>query len=136
MKHHIAAGNIGLGHAKIILSLQSEPLMEQLATRIIREGLTVRNCQDLITIGALDSEGLPETGSAGILDEIDKPGARKGKRKSQTKADWNEWAESFESALDTKVKIKSSGKLKRLSIYFSDSADLERIRGLTGTERL
>lgn len=54
VQNRVAAGVLSAGHARALLSLDSEAAMEALANRIIAEGLSVRNVEELIILGEAD----------------------------------------------------------------------------------
>ncbi len=49
VKEYITSGKISVGHAKVLLSLDSQSKQDTYARRVIKEGLTVRQLEKLIT---------------------------------------------------------------------------------------
>ena len=106
----VASGLLSAGHARALLGLPTEADMEQLATRIIAEGLSVRSTEEIVSMKATES------------DQPKKPKASK----------LNPWAGTpvqvgLEQRFGTKVSIKGSKKHGRIEIVFKSEDDMERI---------
>ena len=106
----VASGLLSAGHARALLGLPTEADMEQLATRIIAEGLSVRSTEEIVALKNAESN-VP-------------------KKVRPTKN--NPWAGSpivnnLENHFDTKVSIKGTQKHGRIEIVFSSPEDMERI---------
>lgn len=121
-QRRVAAGVLSSGHARALLSLESEDQMEELAQRIIAEGLSVRGTEEAATsikskIGAdgvsRETNRLPSSGRVQHLDE---------------------YAEALTDRLDTQVKISLGAKKGRIAIDFASMEDLYRIMQLLGTD--
>ena len=52
----VASGLLSAGHARALLGLPTEADMEQLATRIIAEGLSVRSTEEIVSMKAAESD--------------------------------------------------------------------------------
>ncbi|GAB2542812.1 ParB/RepB/Spo0J family partition protein [Brachybacterium huguangmaarense] len=52
VQRRLASGALSAGHARALLPLESAPLMEELAQRIVAEGLSVRAVERLVSRGA------------------------------------------------------------------------------------
>ena len=106
----VASGLLSAGHARALLGLPTEADMEQLATRIIAEGLSVRSTEEIVSMKAAES------------DQPQKPKASK----------LNPWAGTpvqvgLEQRFGTKVSIKGSKKHGRIEIVFKSEDDMKRI---------
>ena len=106
----VASGLLSAGHARALLGLPTEADMEQLATRIIAEGLSVRSTEEIETLKPAES------------DQPKKPKASK----------LNPWAGTpvqvgLEQRFGTKVSIKGSKKHGRIEIVFKSEDDMKRI---------
>ena len=106
----VASGLLSAGHARALLGLPTEADMEQLATRIIAEGLSVRSTEEIVSMKAAES------------DQSKKPKASK----------LNPWAGTpvqvgLERRFGTKVSIKGSKKHGRIEIVFKSEDDMKRI---------
>ena len=106
----VASGLLSAGHARALLGLPTEADMEQLATRIIAEGLSVRSTEEIVSMKASES------------DQPKKPKASK----------LNPWAGTpvqvgLEQRFGTKVSIRGSKKHGRIEIVFKSADDMKRI---------
>ena len=106
----VASGLLSAGHARALLGLPTEADMEQLATRIIAEGLSVRSTEEIVSMKAAES------------DQPKKPKVSK----------LNPWAGTpvqvgLEQRFGTKVSIKGSKKHGRIEIVFKSEDDMKRI---------
>lgn len=106
----VASGLLSAGHARALLGLPTEADMEQLATRIIAEGLSVRSTEEIVSMKTAES------------DQPKKPKASK----------LNPWAGTpvqvgLEQRFGTKVSIKGSKKHGRIEIVFKSEDDMKRI---------
>jgi len=109
VQRRVAAGVISAGHARALLSLTDEKEIENLANRIIAEGLTVRAVEEIVASGgAKVKAGSVRSGK--IL-------APKLKQISDDLADH----------LDTRVSVELGKKKGKIVIEFATIEDLERI---------
>ena len=103
---------ITYGHARALLGLDSEAAQVQLASRIARQGLSVRAVENLVA-----SRGAkPEAQKAGSKPPID-PNVRAA-------------ALELERTLGTRVKILGDGRRGRIEISYFSAQDLNRIYDL------
>ncbi|WP_120004025.1 ParB/RepB/Spo0J family partition protein [Nesterenkonia muleiensis] len=115
VQRRVAAGVLSSGHARALLGLESESQMEDLAQRIVAEGLSVRGAEEQATLikrGEEKTSVSRETNrlpSASRVQELD------------------EYAEALTDRLDTQVKISLGAKKGRIAIDFASLDDLERI---------
>lgn len=114
----VAAGVLSAGHARALLTLDDPAQMEAMATRIIAEGLSVRNVEELVVLG--------DTGD----------GTRERKTRSRSKRSdeledlVTELTSRVADQLDTRVHVTGLGRNKAkgaLVIEFADAEDLRRI---------
>lgn len=109
VQRRVAAGVISAGHARALLSLTDEKEIENLANRIVAEGLTVRAVEEIVgSGGAKVKTGSVRSGK--IL-------APKLKQISDDLADH----------LDTRVSVELGKKKGKIVIEFATIEDLERI---------
>ena len=109
VQRRVAAGVISAGHARALLSLTDEKEIENLANRIVAEGLTVRAIEEIVASGgAKVKAGSVRSGK--IL-------APKLKQISDDLADH----------LDTRVSVELGKKKGKIVIEFATIEDLERI---------
>ena len=55
VQKRVAAGVLSAGHARALLGLSDPLAQERLATRIVAEGLSVRNVEEIVSVGADDA---------------------------------------------------------------------------------
>ena len=121
VQRKVAAGVISAGHARALLSLDSEAAMEAMADRIVAEGLSVRSVEELVIVGAADGKER-------------KPRKRRD-RDQEVDEVVRDLANTVAELLETRVQTngfatsKSNGKLV---IECADIDDLRRIRDLIG----
>jgi ParB family chromosome partitioning protein len=104
----VAAGVLSAGHARALLGAADEMTMTAFAEKTVREGLSVRSLEELVS----SAKAKPPRGK--II-----PGGKTDMLK--------EMAEEMGNALDTVVKIQLGRKKGQLIIEFGNIADLRRI---------
>ena len=109
VQRRVAAAVISAGHARALLSLTDEKEIENLANRIVAEGLTVRAVEEIVASGGAKVKG-GSVRSGKIL-------APKLKQISDDLADH----------LDTRVSVELGKKKGKIVIEFATIEDLERI---------
>jgi ParB family chromosome partitioning protein len=109
VQRRVAAAVISAGHARALLSLADEKEIENLANRIVAEGLTVRAVEEIVASGGAKVK----TGSV----RSGKILAPKLKQISDDLADH----------LDTRVSVELGKKKGKIVIEFATIDDLERI---------
>lgn len=105
----VASGAITAGHARALLGLNNIQTIENLATRIVREGLSVRATENLIATFTPRNKD------------------KKTKKFSSSTVEFNEIAERIGDALDTRVSIQGSIKKGTIVIEFAGVDDLKRL---------
>ena len=105
----VASGAITAGHARALLGLNNTQTIENLATRIVSEGLSVRAIENLITTFTPRNS------------------VKKTKKFTSTTVEFNEIAERIGDALDTRVSIQGSIKKGTIVIEFAGVEDLKRL---------
>ncbi len=109
VQRKVAAGVISAGHARALLSLTDEKEIENLANKIVAEGLTVRAVEEIVATGGAKVK-------AGSL-RSGKIIAPKLKQISDQLADH----------LDTRVSVELGKQKGKIIIEFATVEDLERI---------
>lgn len=119
VQRKVAANVISAGHARALLSLSDEAAMEVLAERIVAEGLSVRNVEELVIVGATDGKERKPRKRRDRDQEVDEV----------VRGLVGEVAEQLETRVQTSgfATAKSNGKLV---IECADIEDLRRIRDL------
>ena len=115
VQRRVAAGVLSAGHAKALLGLSNQALMESLAQRIVSEGLSVRATEEIVGLQASDSDNQQES-------TTNQPAVIKTKDPAL-----EDVASSLQDYLDTKVLVTKSQKKGRITIDFADLEDLRRI---------
>jgi len=115
VQRRVAAGVLSAGHAKALLGLSNQALMESLAQRVVSEGLSVRATEEIVGLQAGDSDNQQES-------TTNQPAVIKTKDPAL-----EDVASSLEDYLDTKVLVTKSQKKGRITIDFADLEDLRRI---------
>ena len=121
VQRRVAAGVLSAGHARALLSLDSSTQQEELATRIVAEGLSVRATEELVTLAV--SDGAP--------NEKSSP-ARRAKPHAPALTDL---ADRLSNRFDTRVKVDIGRSKGKITIEFATVDDLERIVGIIGVDR-
>ncbi len=112
MKDDIVSGAMTAGHAKAILSLVNPSDRQLLRDKIIREGLSVRDAEEMAT-------------------SFNKGQKVKTKKKNEKEdEEIKKTEEKFTSALGSKCEIKGSLDKGKLIIKFRSSSDLEKLYAL------
>lgn len=120
VQRRVAAGVLSAGHARALLGLEDAAAQEDLATKIVAEGLSVRATEELVTLAV--SEGAA------------KPAAPKRRAKPHAPA-LAELAEKLSDRFDTRVKVDIGRSKGKITIEFATVDDLERIVGIIGVEK-
>jgi ParB family transcriptional regulator, chromosome partitioning protein len=104
------------GHARALLGTPDRAFQEQLARRVVNEGLSVRAVEDAVRAHAGDAKRAPSAAPG----QLRPPGLL-------------ELEELLGDYLETRVKITVGGKQGRITVDFADLEDLERLyRVVTG----
>lgn len=108
----IIAGKLSMGHARALLGLDTAAEMIDLSNRIISQGLSVRQVEELVR-GQNRKQTLPNP-----------------KKHSES----NMYAQEIERRLEDKFATKVSLSTKKLEISFADQDELNRILELLGVD--
>lgn len=115
VQSRVASGVLSAGHARAILSVQSEDAMMRLADKIVNEDLSVRAAEH-----------------AAGMQQVRAP--RSTPRQGGIQHGLDEVAERMSDRLDTRVKLALSRSKGRITIDFATVADLNRILGELGEQ--
>nr|MDT0663099.1 ParB/RepB/Spo0J family partition protein [Micromonospora sp. DSM 115978] len=119
VQRRVAAGVLSAGHARALLGLDDAAGQEQLAHRIVAEGLSVRATEELVTLAV--AEGPAKAA----------PAKRRAKPHSPALTDL---AGRLSDRFDTRVKVDIGRSKGKITIEFATVDDLERIVGIIGME--
>lgn len=110
VQKRVAAGVLSAGHARALLSLEDPVAQEELAHRIVAEGLSVRAIEEIVALG-----GLPA-----------KP-ARQAAAKAAVAPALKDLADRLSDVLETRVKVELGQRKGKIVVEFATLDDLERI---------
>jgi ParB family chromosome partitioning protein len=112
VQRRVAAGVLSAGHARALLSLESGPeAQEELAGRIVAEGLSVRATEEAVTLA---NRGDAKTPPPQRRKPIQMPGLQ-------------DVAERLSNAFDTRVTVSLGKRKGRIVVEFGSVEDLQRI---------
>jgi ParB family chromosome partitioning protein len=111
VQRRVAAGVISAGHARSLLALSTEEEMENLAKRIVAEGLSVRAVEEIVAVGVgtKSSKGKNPKGKKIVSPAL------------------NEIADRLSDKFETRVKIDMARSKGTVTIEFATFDDLQRI---------
>jgi ParB family transcriptional regulator, chromosome partitioning protein len=108
----VAAGVLSAGHARALLGLEgTAEQQEELAARIVAEGLSVRATEEAVTLANRDNTTAP---SAPRRKPIHMPGLQ-------------DVAERLSTAFDTRVTVSLGKRKGKIVVEFGSVEDLQRI---------
>ena len=116
VQRRVASGALSAGHARALLSLDDVKLQEELAARIVAEGLSVRAVERLISTGSASGQ----------------------KASAPRRTTYNPKVVNLTSQIsnrfETPVRIDVGKRKGKITFEFTNIADLERLAGLLGIE--
>jgi ParB family chromosome partitioning protein len=110
VQRRVAAGVLSAGHARALLSLEEASVQEELAARIVAEGLSVRGTEEAVTMLA----GRRVSQRRAPVKRVVTPGIE-------------DLANDLGDLLDTRVLVDMGRKKGRIVIEFATTDDLSRI---------
>ncbi len=110
VQRRVAAGVLSAGHARALLSIADPSVQEQLAHRIVAEGLSVRAVEEIVALGA---------------DPAKPP--RQQPRKAPVAPRLADLAGRLSDVLDTRVKVELGQRKGKIVVEFASLDDLDRI---------
>jgi ParB family chromosome partitioning protein len=112
VQRRVAAGVLSAGHARALLALEGGPeVQEELAARIVAEGLSVRATEEAVTLANRDGNSAP---TAPRRKPIHMPGLQ-------------DVAERLSTAFDTRVTVSLGKRKGKVVVEFGSVDDLQRI---------
>jgi ParB family chromosome partitioning protein len=114
VQRRVAAGVISAGHARALLGLDDPARQEELATRIVAEGMSVRATEEAVTLAKREPDRKTATP------------ARRAPRPPEA----DRVADRLSDAFDTRVKVELGQRKGKIVVEFGSLDDLERIVGL------
>ncbi|MCD9154407.1 ParB/RepB/Spo0J family partition protein [Aeromicrobium duanguangcaii] len=110
VQRRVAAGVLSAGHARALLAVPNPELQDRLASRVVAEGISVRQLEEIVRFG----------------DEDATPSARKLSTRP-TSARVGELAHRLSERFDTRVKVDFGKSKGKIVVEFATIGDLERI---------
>jgi ParB family chromosome partitioning protein len=120
VQRRVAANVLSAGHARALLGLEDPGAQEELAGRIVAEGLSVRAAEEAVTLHHRDSPTKPKSHQQ--RKPIQAPGLQ-------------DLAGRLSDRFDTRVRVDLGKRKGKITIEFGSVDDLERIVGMIGEER-
>lgn len=121
VQRRVAAGVLSAGHARALLGLDDPEAQENLASRVVAEGMSVRATEEAVALA---------------LANQDQPRRTPPKRRPKPHAPaLEDLANRLSDRFDTRVKVDLGRSKGKITIEFATVDDLERIVGLIGIER-
>lgn len=118
VQRRVAAGVLSAGHARALLGLEDAGQQEDLATRIVAEGMSVRATEEAV-----------------VLARREGPAKEKAPRRAvEQPAEISEVADRLSSAFDTRVRVELGKRKGRIVVEFGSVEDLERITSMMGVQ--
>lgn len=108
VQRRVAAGVLSAGHARALVALEDEAVVEALAARIVAEGLSVRAVEEAIAVGEAGEPARP-------------------RRRAARSGAHNELAAELADRLDTRVRVTGTVGRGRIVIEFGSPEDLQRV---------
>ena len=116
VQRRVAAGVLSAGHARALLSLDDAEIQDEVAARIVAEGLSVRATEELVALHGSGSAPRPKKPRA-AAQHISAPAAEN-------------LAERLSDVFDTRVRVDIGRRKGKITIEFASIDDLERIVAL------
>ena len=116
VQRRVAAGVLSAGHARALLGLEDADQQDELAGRIVAEGLSVRATEELVAL-AIRGDRAQRPQRAAPAKRITAPAA-------------TELANKLSDAFDTRVRVDIGRRKGRITVEFASIDDLERIVAL------
>ncbi|MGI5212606.1 ParB/RepB/Spo0J family partition protein [Plantactinospora sp. CA-290183] len=118
VQQRVAVGVLSAGHARALLGLDDPAAQEELARRIVAEGLSVRTTEELVQVA---DQTPTRAGTAKRRPKVHAPAL-------------TDLADRLSDRFDTRVKVDIGRSKGKITIEFATVDDLERIVGIIGME--
>lgn len=109
VQKRVAAGVLSAGHARALLGVDDPEAQEQLAHRIVAEGLSVRAVEEIVAVGVSPTRAPRPRGKAPVA-----PGLK-------------DLADRLSDIFETRVKVELGQRKGKIVVEFASLEDLERI---------
>lgn len=119
VQRRVAAGVLSAGHAKALLGLPTAEAQEEMAARVVAEGLSVRGVEEAVQLAQSDGEPRAPRG---------------GRAKRPVPQGLSELADRLSDRFETRVKVDMGRAKGKVTIEFATLDDLHRIVALIEPE--
>jgi ParB family chromosome partitioning protein len=119
VQRRVAAGVLSAGHARALLGLDDAGRQEELAARIVAEGMSVRATEEAVV----------------LLRQEMPARAKATRRRPVLTPAMEDAAERLSDTFETKVKVEFGQRKGRIVVEFGSVDDLERIVGILNVPR-
>ena len=110
VQKRVAAGVLSNGHARALLGLNDPEAMNELAARVVSEGLSVRATEEAVTLYKRDGKPAPKKSAPTLTPQF-----------------FTDSAERLADRFDTKVTVTMGKRKGKMVVEFGDQEDFERI---------
>ena len=112
VQRRVAAGVLSAGHARSLLGVGDAETQDQLAQRVVAEGISVRGLEEIVALREIDGEKQPKRRSARLKDPAPELGT---------------FADRLADRFETSVKVDMGRAKGRITVEFATLEDLQRI---------
>jgi ParB family chromosome partitioning protein len=119
VQEHLREGRLSVGHAKVILGLETEKQQQLAANRILHEGLNVRQTEDLVTRLQMRDDGVASKASVQLPTRD---------------AHLTDLENRLRERLGTRIRLKYAQGKGALEIAFFSDAELQRVLDILGVK--
>ncbi|MEU6960077.1 ParB/RepB/Spo0J family partition protein [Streptomyces chrestomyceticus] len=115
VQFRVASGVLSAGHARALLGVDDADEQEELARRIVREGLSVRSVEEIVRLMGSEPSGTAK--------------AKKPRAGTRVSPALTGLASRLSDRFETRVKVDLGQKKGKIVVEFASIEDLERILG-------
>lgn len=118
VQRRVAAGVLSAGHARALLGMDSSDQQDELASRIVAEGLSVRATEELVALTAGERSPSKSTGNRA---------ERRSPAPRISAPAITDLADKLSDVFETRVRVDVGRRKGKISVEFASIDDLERI---------
>ena len=112
VQRRVAAGVLSAGHARSLLGVADPAMQDQLAQRVVAEGISVRGLEEIVALREIDGAKEPKRRSARLKGPA---------------PELHAFADRLADRLETSVKVDMGRAKGKITIDFATLEDLQRI---------
>jgi len=112
VQRRVAAGVISAGHARSLLGVGDAATQDQLAQRVVAEGISVRGLEEIVALREIDGDQQPKRRSARLKGPA---------------PELNAFADRLADRFETSVKVDMGRAKGKITVEFATLEDLQRI---------